>query len=247
MARKLEKALFLETSAGVCIEVLGPSVDIEELQILLSPLMGSGVNRIQTWPLPPTPILEYTPQEDPVHFYSSKDPYGLFSNFARRPITIDGKEWPTSEHFFQAMKYAQVDADYLEKIRAADKPGETFWMGNNRARAIRSDWDTIKDDVMRYVVLVKFTAHRDCLNMLLGTGSRDIVEHTTKDTYWADGGDGSGKNMLGRILMETRNVLQDEVKHITGMPQEGETPMVLSPLKAYRETLRQRLGFLWEK
>ena len=34
-----------------------------------------------------------------------------------------------------------------------------------------------------------------------------IVEHTKNDAYWGDGGDGSGRNMLGRILMEVRRRL----------------------------------------
>jgi predicted NAD-dependent protein-ADP-ribosyltransferase YbiA (DUF1768 family) len=34
-----------------------------------------------------------------------------------------------------------------------------------------------------------------------------IIEHTKNDNYWADGGDGSGKNMLGKILMEIRDEL----------------------------------------
>jgi predicted NAD-dependent protein-ADP-ribosyltransferase YbiA (DUF1768 family) len=31
-----------------------------------------------------------------------------------------------------------------------------------------------------------------------------VVEHTTNDAYWGDGGDGQGKNMLSQILMEVR-------------------------------------------
>ena len=37
-----------------------------------------------------------------------------------------------------------------------------------------------------------------------------LVEHTTNDAYWGDGGDGSGTNMLGRILMEVRERLRAE-------------------------------------
>ncbi len=29
-------------------------------------------------------------------------PYGCFSNFYASPLVLDGKEWPTSEHWFQA-------------------------------------------------------------------------------------------------------------------------------------------------
>jgi N-glycosidase YbiA len=43
---------------------------------------------------------------------------------------------------------------------------------------------------------------------LLETGDARIVEHTTRDRYWADGGDGSGRNMLGRLLMRVRDELR---------------------------------------
>jgi predicted NAD-dependent protein-ADP-ribosyltransferase YbiA (DUF1768 family) len=36
------------------------------------------------------------------------------------------------------------------------------------------------------------------------------VEHTERDAYWGDGGDESGKNMLGQILMEVREELRRE-------------------------------------
>lgn len=41
--------------------------------------------------------------------------------------------------------------------------------------------------------------------ILLSTGNAILVEHTEKDNYWGDGGDGSGKNRLGKILMKVRD------------------------------------------
>ena len=43
--------------------------------------------------------------------------------------------------------------------------------------------------------------------LLLATGDAKLVEHTENDDYWGDGGDGRGKNMLGRILMDVRGAL----------------------------------------
>jgi predicted NAD-dependent protein-ADP-ribosyltransferase YbiA (DUF1768 family) len=40
-----------------------------------------------------------------IRFYSVGDEYGEFSNFAPYPITLGGKRWPTSEHYFQAQKF----------------------------------------------------------------------------------------------------------------------------------------------
>ena len=41
-----------------------------------------------------------------IHFYSTKDDYGCFSNFSAHPVELKGQEWPTSEHYFQAQKFA---------------------------------------------------------------------------------------------------------------------------------------------
>jgi hypothetical protein len=58
--------------------------------------------------------------------------------------------------------------------------------------------------------------HRNQLNsnrnLLLSTGNAMIVEHTANDSYWGDGGDGSGLNMLGKVLMEIRNELRADKK-----------------------------------
>ena len=54
----------------------------------------------------------------------------------------------------------------------------------------------------------KFSQHDELRAMLLGTGDAVLIEHTTKDNYWGDGGDGSGKNRLGQILMSVREELR---------------------------------------
>ena len=40
------------------------------------------------------------------------------------------------------------------------------------------------------------------------TGDAELVEHTKNDRYWADGGDGTGRNRLGQLLMELREQLR---------------------------------------
>jgi N-glycosidase YbiA len=57
-------------------------------------------------------------------------------------------------------------------------------------------------------VRAKFRQHDELRELLLSTGDEEIVEHTTNDAYWADGGDGGGLNMLGKILMEIRAELR---------------------------------------
>jgi ribA/ribD-fused uncharacterized protein len=61
---------------------------------------------------------------------------------------------------------------------------------------------------MQEAVIAKFTQDSDLREILLGTGDAKIVEFTARHTYWGDGGDGSGKNRLGQILMRVRKELR---------------------------------------
>jgi N-glycosidase YbiA len=141
-----------------------------------------------------------------INFYSVGDAFGEFSNFALYPIVLDGKQWPTSEHYFQAQKFHN-DA-YREVIRKTQSPMQAARLGRDRKQKLRQDWESVKDEVMRTAVTAKFTQHPALRALLLSTGNARLVEHTTNDSYWGDGGDGSGKNMLGRILMQLRDALQ---------------------------------------
>ena len=59
---------------------------------------------------------------------------------------------------------------------------------------------------------LKFKTHSDLRSKLLATGSATLVEHTPRDSYWGDGGNGSGKNRLGALLMRLRSELKQKEK-----------------------------------
>lgn len=143
-----------------------------------------------------------------IRFYGVGDPHGELSNFARYPILLDKKWWPTSEHYFQAQKF--LDPKVRESIRTASTPMMAARLGRDRRQKLRGDWESAKVSVMREAVEAKFRQHEDLARLLLSTGDATLVEHTDADAFWGDGGDRSGKNMLGRILMEVRAVLQRE-------------------------------------
>lgn len=143
-----------------------------------------------------------------INFYSVGDEYGEFSNFAPFPVRIDGKKWPTSEHYFQAQKF--IGDEHIEEIRKAKSPMIAARMDRSRKRPLRKDWESVKVSIMRKAVLAKFNQHEDLCEMLILTGNAKIVEHTSNDSYWGDGGNGSGKNMLGQILMQIREHFLDK-------------------------------------
>jgi ribA/ribD-fused uncharacterized protein len=143
-----------------------------------------------------------------IDFYSTEDPYGEFSNFAGFPIEVDGKTWPTSEHYFQAQKF--VGTPHEEELRSIASPMKVARAGRERTRPLRPDWEEAKDDVMRRALRAKFTQHDELRELLLGTGDAELVEHTRNDSYWGDGGDRTGRNMLGKLLMELRAALRED-------------------------------------
>jgi ribA/ribD-fused uncharacterized protein len=141
-----------------------------------------------------------------INFYAVSETYGYFSNFSLHPVRLKGKTWPTSEHYFQAQKFAGKADE--EEVRQAKSPMIAARMGRSRKRPLRKDWESVKDSIMHEVVLAKFTQHADLREILLGTGESLLVEHTGNDAYWGDGGDGRGKNRLGQILMRVRQDLR---------------------------------------
>ncbi len=57
---------------------------------------------------------------------------------------------------------------------------------------------------MYKALLAKFSQN---WKKLVGTGSRELVEHSPHDSYWGDGQNGRGQNHLGRLLMEIRELI----------------------------------------
>ena len=140
------------------------------------------------------------------NFYAVGDNYGCFSNVSPHPIVLKAKTWPTSEHYFQAQKLAGTPDE--EEVRQAKSPMIAARMGRSRKRPLRKDWEAVMNRIMHEAVLAKFTQHAELRATLLSSGNATIVEHTEKDRYWGDDGDGSGRNRLGQILMQVREELR---------------------------------------
>jgi N-glycosidase YbiA len=90
-----------------------------------------------------------------INFYAVGEDYGCFSNFSPHPIRLKGKFWPTSEHYFQAQKFAGTADE--EEVRQAKSPMIAARMGRSHKRPLRNDWESIKDSIMYEAVLAKFT------------------------------------------------------------------------------------------
>lgn len=141
-----------------------------------------------------------------IYFYRVNERYGCFSNFSLHGFQESGKYWSTSEHYFQSKKFEGTQ--YEEQTRLASTPMEAARLGRDKTKPLRYDWEKVKVQVMEKAVFLKFNSHSDIREVLLSTGNEEIIEKTSNDYFWGCGEDGSGVNMLGKILMNTREKLR---------------------------------------
>ena len=148
---------------------------------------------------------------DEIRFYrASEKPYGAFSNLHRRDVEFEGDVFPTSEHAYQAGKARKPEV--RRWLMSAPSPallamaahGLYYW-------DVVPGWSTSKFNRMRRVLRAKFTQHADLRDLLLSTGDARLVEAATVDNdvnrLWGEV-NGSGRNMLGVLLMEIRAELR---------------------------------------
>ncbi len=155
------------------------------------------------------------------YFARDRAEFGFLSHFYPSPITLDGEEWPTVEHYYQAQK--SFSPAYRAAIRAAETPGAAKQLAANpdpdrpaarkswflaSGETPRPDWAAVKRDIMRRADLAKFTQHPDLAERLLATGTAELIEDSPFEPFWGAGYDGSGENWAGRVLMEVRDQLQ---------------------------------------
>ncbi len=141
----------------------------------------------------------------PVKFSGVSDKNGFFSNYAAYPINIEEKVWPTAEHYFQARQFEDNSLD--EELVKYKSASIAVRISRENSGNKRNDWPKIQDKIMYDVVKAKFSQHEILREKLLATGDSPIVQHSPDNDYWGDGGDGTGKNKLGKILMRVRKEL----------------------------------------
>lgn len=143
-----------------------------------------------------------------IQFYEPDEHHGFLSNFASSPINLSGYVWPTSEHYYQAQKF--VAPEVQAQIRQAATPDEAFRLSRIYEAQVKDDWMEVRTAVMRFIVFEKFRQNPRLAHLLVSTGDKVLKEHSHKDDFWGDGGDGTGRNELGKILMEVRDYFANQ-------------------------------------
>lgn len=127
----------------------------------------------------------------------------MFCNFYPCKIIVDGITYKNSEAAFQAGKIYQSNQKYLQELQNADGD-RAFKIGKN------GTWQgaqTTNVNRMREVLFAKFTQNQNLKQSLMSTGNKNLIEDTSTQNnaeFWGIGQNGTGKNVLGKLLEEVR-------------------------------------------
>jgi ribA/ribD-fused uncharacterized protein len=149
----------------------------------------------------------FTPPPQNNQYLSRQDVNNPLSSYSKFSFHLDDADWPSSEHYYQAMKFE--DADIREQVRLASDPAQAEKIAKKHKKQIRKDWDKIKETVMTRGTYIKCRTHGEVAKALLETGDKTIVENSQFDYYWGCGRDGRGTNTYGKILMDVRAKLSE--------------------------------------
>lgn len=164
-----------------------------------------------------------------IRFYGHKNPHGFLSNFYDSPFELEGEDWSTVEHFYQAAKATSLIDRQI--VATAPDPGTAKHHG--RAIKCREDWEDVvgsvelrdlfldergyvvelvKDHYMYAALVAKFEQNPILKKALLDTGDATLIENSPSDAYWGCGKSGTGLNKLGRMLMLIRAAIRDHAR-----------------------------------
>jgi len=125
--------------------------------------------------------------------------YRWLSNFLPCRVEWEGRVYRSAEAAYQSGKYPPAERDVFTTLEP-DPAKQLSRVKPYDAAA----WERRKERVMGEVVWAKFSQNPELAANLLATGDRALEEtNWWGDTFWGVA-KGEGKNVLGRILMETR-------------------------------------------
>ena len=135
--------------------------------------------------------------------------YRWLSNFWPCTIVVDGIEYPSVEHAYQAAK--TFDLEERKLIQQAEAPGRAKRLG--RKVTIRPDWEQVKLQIMEDLLQQKFF-NLQLRKLLLATDRDLLIEgNMWHDNFWGRCNCYScqqfikWQNNLGKLLMKIRGNL----------------------------------------
>lgn len=141
-----------------------------------------------------------------IKFYRVDRPYGEFSNLYKKPIIFEDREFPAPEYAYLFGKFK--DEEVREWAMKSPKPHLLSILAHGLySWDIVKNWSEIKVERMYKVLKVKFS-DPELKEKLLATGDAILIEDSKTDPFWGIGKKGTGKNMLGKLLMKVREEIR---------------------------------------
>jgi hypothetical protein len=137
------------------------------------------------------------------------------------PFTLDGRRFPTAEHYMMFQKALLFgDQQTADKILAAPNPGAAKALGRAVRGFVQATWDEHRSRIVVAGNEAKFGQNPDLRAFLLGTKKKVLVEASPSDRVWGIGlaEDDTraanplawrGLNLLGFALMTARARLSE--------------------------------------
>ena len=144
-----------------------------------------------------------------------------FSQWFEAPFIVAGITYKTSEHWMMAHKALLFgDKDLFERIILSDKPGAAKELGRQVTGYSDDVWNANKYNIVKLGNIHKFNQNPLLADYLLKTKESILTEASPADTIWGIGlaKDNAnidniymwrGENLLGFVLMETRDFLSE--------------------------------------
>lgn len=158
-------------------------------------------------------IIERYSSEQTIGFTSTVAEWGIFSNFAKTPMMVNGVEFACVEQLFHYIRLNN-EAERAEYLKLVPNMGLKMKAKVFKKRGVeRSDWREVAVDVMRFCLNHKYQASAEFRKALTDSDDKYIVEDESnrkkKPDSWgavldATTGEYYGKNIMGRLLMELR-------------------------------------------
>lgn len=146
-------------------------------------------------------------------FRKTSERLGGLSNMAPGfPLEVNGIRIKTSEALYQACRFPDLP-DVQRMIIEEASPMTAKMKSKPYRDQSRQDWDLVRARIMRWCLRVKLAQNWERFGaLLLETDGQPIVEESLKDDFWGaiPSVDGHlvGRNVLGRLLMELRELLR---------------------------------------
>ena len=163
------------------------------------------------------------PPPEILYFFSKEPENKEFSNFYETNFTLDGVEYKSAEHAFQAIKARTFgDETHFGKILKAKSAQSAKSFGKKVSGFKEEVWTPEKKEgIMKQIVRAKFTQNLELRKKLVDSGDKILANADARDKFWGVGTSATtaiakdpskwkGENRLGKMLMELRTELRAE-------------------------------------